>query len=180
MNIKFKKAICEISAGHVGAAWTDGGLAVLTLPEASRGKAEEKLDCELLPLSLKYNAAIYDSHDSGMLSAVQGEMELYFSGGCTALNLPVDWELMSPFRAKVLSVVKQIPWGKTLSYGRVAALLGNVRASRAVGGALGSNRVLLVIPCHRIIRGDGTLGGFGAGLEWKRRLLEIEGISLLR
>jgi len=78
-----------------------------------------------------------------------------------------------PFHRKVWAKLRTIPAGKTLTYGRIAAALGNPRASRAVGQACGANPLLLTIPCHRVVGVNG-LGGFACGLAWKKKLLELE------
>lgn len=101
----------------------------------------------------------------------------YFAGKRTAFTLP--WSLgPGGFRNAVLERVARIPWGHTLGYGDVAAEVGNPRAARAVGQAVGANPLPVVIPCHRVLAAGGRLGGFGAGLRWKRALLAIEGIEV--
>lgn len=77
------------------------------------------------------------------------------------------------FMRKVWERLRKIPWGHALTYGDLAAELGNPRSSRAVGQACGANRLLLIVPCHRIVAGAG-LGGFALGLEWKAALLALE------
>ena len=83
---------------------------------------------------------------------------------------------MPSFQKKVYSVVRNIPGGKVLSYRQVAILLGRRRAWRAVGNILNKNADPELVPCHRVIRSDGSLGGFGAGLRAKRNLLALEGL----
>ncbi|MBC7106950.1 MAG: methylated-DNA--[protein]-cysteine S-methyltransferase, partial [Firmicutes bacterium] len=89
--------------------------------------------------------------------------------------VPLDWRGYSPFTREVLAFTRGIPWGATRSYGEVAALLGRPRAARAVGRALAANRTPVVVPCHRVVRGNGAPGGFTGGIGWKERLLEGEG-----
>ncbi len=174
-----EKGCINTGAGYAGAAWSDNGLVVLTLPEETLSPACEKLELELLEVSSRCPVNIREAGwKSDFAEKVKTELERYFSGEPTVFTLPVDLSLYSPFRKKALSVVKDIPWGEVRSYGEVAALAGNPRAARAVGGAMGSNRILLVIPCHRVISHDGTLGGFGGGLPVKRRLLNMEGVKL--
>jgi O-6-methylguanine DNA methyltransferase len=81
----------------------------------------------------------------------------------------------SDFQMRVWAAMREIPWGKTLTYKEIAALSGNAKASRAAGGAIHRNPVVIIIPCHRVIGADGGLTGFGGGLDVKRRLLELEG-----
>jgi methylated-DNA-[protein]-cysteine S-methyltransferase len=100
-------------------------------------------------------------------------------------TMPVDVADRAPFDREVFEAVRWIPAGAVTSYGRLAQRVGRPGAARAVGGAVGRNPVGLLIPCHRVIAGDGTLGGYGAGwggrdahLDVKRRLLELEGVRL--
>ncbi|WP_104372761.1 methylated-DNA--[protein]-cysteine S-methyltransferase [Desulfocucumis palustris] len=169
-----EKAYIETRAGFMGAAWTEKGLVALTLPEETIAGAHGKLDAELLELCHKIPRDIKEAEDDGLAKRIKLEMERYFSGEPTEFTLPVDWSYCTPFRKRILSLVKEIPWGEVRSYGETAILAGTPGGARAVGGALGSNKILLVVPCHRVIRNDRTLGGFGGGLEWKQRLLAIE------
>ena len=88
-------------------------------------------------------------------------------------KLPIAFPKSGPFTHKVWAHLRTIPWGRALTYGELATQLGSPRASRAVGRACGANRLLLVIPCHRIIAQAG-LGGFALGLPWKAALLALE------
>lgn len=103
----------------------------------------------------------------------------YFDGDLQALDdLPVDPQ-GTAFQRSVWSALRRIPVGRTTSYGRLAASLGNPNATRAVGLANGRNPIAIVIPCHRVIGADGSLTGYGGGLHRKRWLLEHERGSLL-
>ena len=79
----------------------------------------------------------------------------------------------SAFRRRVWEALREIPFGQTRTYAQIARQIGSPRAARAVGGACAANRLLLAVPCHRVVAGRG-LGGFALGLEWKRKLLELE------
>lgn len=105
------------------------------------------------------------------------QLSEYFAGTRRSFELELDFGPASEFRQKIWKVLSEIPYGKTLSYGQVAELAGSPRGSRACGNAVGANPFLIVIPCHRVIKGDGTIGGFSAGIDKKKILLEIEGIS---
>ena len=96
------------------------------------------------------------------------------------LDVEVETSHLSPFAARVVQAVRQIPFGKTRSYGEVAALVGHPRAARAVGSVMAKNRIPLVVPCHRVLGSGGALGGFSAidGLQMKRRLLDLEAETL--
>jgi O-6-methylguanine DNA methyltransferase len=97
----------------------------------------------------------------------------YFQGKRTRFDVPLDLR-GTGFRMKVWRALRQIPYGETRSYGEVARAVGNPKASRAVGGANGSNPVGIIVPCHRVIEASGGLGGFGCGLGYKRKLLDLE------
>ncbi len=103
------------------------------------------------------------------------ELAEYADGG--GLGCPVDLDGVTPFRRRVLDVLRGVGRGETVSYGELAALLGKPGAARAVGSACANNPVPLWIPCHRVLAGGGRLGGFSGGLEVKRALLKIEGVS---
>jgi methylated-DNA-[protein]-cysteine S-methyltransferase len=87
----------------------------------------------------------------------------------------LDWTLVAPFARRVLRATSQIPYGGVLSYAEVAADAGSPRGFRAAGNALGANPIPIVVPCHRVLRSGGALGGYGGGLERKRFLLQLEG-----
>lgn len=178
VHIIIETALIKTLAGYAGAAWTEEGLVALTLPDVSLLEAQHKLDLELGELSKKADFKI-QKHTGGLIvETLQNELDIYFSGRPTVFTLSVDWTFCTAFQRKVLGVVKEIPWGQLKSYGEIASMVGMPRAARAVGGALGSNRILLVVPCHRVVRSDGSPGGFGSGLNWKHRLLGLEGIVL--
>jgi methylated-DNA-[protein]-cysteine S-methyltransferase len=103
------------------------------------------------------------------------QLKEYFRGERPVFDLPLHLD-MSPFTTAVLRAVERIPFGEAMSYGDVAHTLNRPRAARAVGNAVGSNPLPLVIPCHRVLASEGRLGGFGCGLGWKRFLLALEGI----
>lgn len=92
----------------------------------------------------------------------------------------VDFADASPFARAVWSGAHDLPWGQVVSYGQLAAAIGHPRAARAVGQALAANPLPLIVPCHRIIKADGSLGGFNGPKDMKARLLRLEGISIRR
>lgn len=104
------------------------------------------------------------------------ELDLYFAGELTEFDLPLDWRLSKDFRRRVLRGIARIPYGQTRSYTEMARSAGNERAVRAAGTACGSNPLPLVVPCHRVLRSGGALGGYGGGLPMKEGLLRLEGI----
>lgn len=102
----------------------------------------------------------------------------YFAGRRREFDLPLSPDLPR-FTAAVLDAVARIPFGATRSYGDLAKAVGSPRAARAVGQAVGSNPLPLLIPCHRVLAAHGRIGGFGGGLDWKRFLLDLEGVSFV-
>ena len=108
---------------------------------------------------------------------VRRELDEYFGGRRQAFDLPIDWSLIRGFRRHVLEVTAAIPFGRHLTYSEVAGKAGNPRASRAAGNALGSNPMPIVIPCHRVLRTGGGLGGYTGGIDKKVRLLHLEGVD---
>ena len=109
------------------------------------------------------------------LDEARRELDLYFEGKLERFGLPLDWRLSGGFRQRVLRAINRIPYGQTRSYTEMARRAGNERAVRAAGTACGSNPIPLVVPCHRVLRSGGALGGYGGGLPMKRALLELEG-----
>jgi methylated-DNA-[protein]-cysteine S-methyltransferase len=110
------------------------------------------------------------------LDGARRELDLYFEGKLDRFDLPLDWQLTGGFRQRVLRAIDRIPYGQTRSYTEMARKAGNERAVRAAGTACGSNPIPLVVPCHRVLRTGGALGGYGGGLPMKQALLELEGV----
>jgi len=108
-----------------------------------------------------------------ILATAVRQLQEYFAGTRTAFDLPLDVD-GTEFQRKVWGQLSRIPYGKTLSYSDVAKKIKNDKAVRAVGTANGRNPLSIVVPCHRVIAADGTLGGYAGGLDVKTRLLEIE------
>jgi methylated-DNA-[protein]-cysteine S-methyltransferase len=109
----------------------------------------------------------------GAVGAAAEQIDAYFRGALTRFDLPLD-PAGTEFQRRVWQALADIPYGTTESYGSLATRVGNPRACRAVGLANGRNPLPLVLPCHRVIGADGTLTGYGGGLELKQRLLDHE------
>jgi len=107
------------------------------------------------------------------------ELQEYFAGERREFTIPLDLR-GTAFQKRCWKALLSIPYGETRSYGDIAKMIGKPRASRAVGSANHSNNMCIVIPCHRVIASDGTLGGYGGpgGLKLKKKLLELEGIQV--
>jgi methylated-DNA-[protein]-cysteine S-methyltransferase len=112
------------------------------------------------------------------LDEVRRQLDLYFEGRLREFDLALDWQLSRGFRRRALCAIDRIPYGKTRSYTDIARSAGNERAVRAAGTACGSNPIPIVVPCHRVLRSGGGLGGYGGGLPMKEALLELEGVGL--
>ncbi len=104
---------------------------------------------------------------------VEGELREYFGGRRSTFTFPIAPE-GTAFERQVWDELAKIPYGKTRSYGEIAALLGRPGAARAVGAANGKNPIPIVVPCHRVVATGGKLGGYGGGPELKRQLLDLE------
>ena len=111
--------------------------------------------------------------DSDRTARLKQEISEYYSGERCEFTVPLGAS-GTPWQRKVWEALRRIPFGETRSYSQVADMIGSPGAARAVGGANGCNRVPLVVPCHRVIAADGSLGGFSGGLHLKERLLEHE------
>lgn len=118
--------------------------------------------------------------DSSATSQVTAQLEEFFAGERKTFALPLDLSALTPFQRQVLTTTARIPFGAVWSYQCVAEKIGRSRASRAVGQALSRNPIPIVIPCHRVIASDGSLGGYcgTSGLELKHWLLRHEGVRL--
>ena len=134
------------------------------------------LPCETTPRT----RAVRASGDDALASMLAAALERYFAGTPEDFSgIPLDLTGATPFRRAVWMAAREIPWGQTTSYAGLAKLMGRgPGAARAVGQALGANPTPIVVPCHRILAAGGGLGGFGAGLAWKRELLALEGSAM--
>jgi methylated-DNA-[protein]-cysteine S-methyltransferase len=108
------------------------------------------------------------------LDAPRRELDEYFSGRRTTFDLPLDWRLSKGFRERVLHAIATIPYGRSGTYRSVATAAGNPHAVRAAGTACATNPIPIIVPCHRVVRSDGTMGRYGGGEAAKRLLLEHE------
>ncbi len=152
--------------GTLHAASTKRGLVRVAFPEESVDSVLEALARQISPRIVEAPAS---------LDPVKRELDEYFAGRRRAFDLALDWSLIGPFGRRVLRMTAAIPYGGHLSYTEIAAEAGSPRGARAAGNALGANPIPIVIPCHRVLRSGGALGGYGGGLDRKRYLLELEG-----
>jgi methylated-DNA-[protein]-cysteine S-methyltransferase len=150
--------------GPMTAAATPRGLVRLAYP-GEAGVLEE-LSSRISPRILEAPAK---------LDRIRRQLDEYFDGRLRRFRFGLDWALVGPFGRQILSAAAKIPYGDVATYAEVAAETGHPRASRAAGNALGSNPIPIVVPCHRVVRTGGGLGGYTGGLDRKRFLLRLEG-----
>lgn len=132
----------------------------------------EDFDTVLASLATKISPRVLEA--PGRLDAVAAELDEYFAGTRHAFDVPLDYALSAGFRQIVQRYLPNIAYGHTQSYKEVAQLVGNPKAVRAVGTACATNPLPVVVPCHRVLRSDGGLGGYLGGLDAKTTLLELE------
>ena len=164
VHVVVSRVLTPLGAMVTGA--TDDGICLLEYTDPHRLEAQIKslgraLDCVTTPGT--------NAH----LAALGQELERYFAGTLREFTVP----LLAPgsdFQCRVWSALCRIPYGETRSYSDIAAEVGSPKAVRAVGRANGDNRIAIVIPCHRVVRNDHTLGGYGGGLRRKQFLLNLE------
>ena len=155
--------------GPLLAARTSRGLACLAYEDDHRDAWLERL-AKLSPRMLEAPAQLDD---------VRRELDEYFAGKRERFDLSIDLSLVrGPFGRRILEATAAIPFGGVSTYRGVAEAAGNAAAVRAAGNALGANPIPIVVPCHRVLRTGGTLGGYTGGLERKERLLALEGVAL--
>jgi methylated-DNA-[protein]-cysteine S-methyltransferase len=117
-------------------------------------------------------------HAPARLDAVARQLDEYFAGRRHSFEVPLDWQLSQGFRRVVLEhLTTDIGYGTTASYGTLARLSGSPKAVRAVGTTCATNPIPVVVPCHRVVRSDGTMGGYRGGPAAKRALLDLEGVA---
>ncbi len=175
----------ERLVGRVGepVRWTlvtDTPVGILGLADAGRGLAR----LSYVSGDNAFVASLLRDFDERPLlpasfDAARRELDRYFAGKRLEFDVPVDLSEMSEFDRRVLRATARIPAGRVKTYSQVAKEAGNERASRAAGNALHNNPVAIIVPCHRVLRRDGSLGGYGGGLPVKEWLLQHEGYTLL-
>jgi methylated-DNA-[protein]-cysteine S-methyltransferase len=155
----------DTSIGTLLLAATDAGLVRVAF-------ASENHDTVLQTLSDRISPRVLQA--PARLDAAARELDEYFAGHRHRFDLPLDWQLAHGFRRTVLTHLPDIGYGRTASYAAVAQLAGNPKAVRAVGTACATNPLPVVVPCHRVVRSDGSLGGYLGGVDAKRFLLTLE------
>jgi len=163
--MKLYYTVFDSRLGRILVTRTDRGLNNLIFHLPIWGKVFEELnkrkDIELIKSESKF-------------TNLKKQLKEYFSGKKIKFREKLDLSSGTPFQQKVWKNMMKIPYGKTVSYKKLAQMVGNSRKARAVGSACAKNPLPIIVPCHRIIRSDGGLGGYAGGIERKRRLLRIE------
>jgi methylated-DNA-[protein]-cysteine S-methyltransferase len=168
---KIAYATVDSPVGRLVAVATPRGLARIAYELENGG-----LDSILDDVALRLSPAIVEA--PAQLDPIRRELDEYFDGRRQDFDVPLDWALTSGFRRRVLQECARIPFGATSTYKAMAIAAGSPTAFRAAGGALGSNPIPIIVPCHRVLSSSGDLGGYTGGLERKRLLLSIEGRML--
>ncbi len=146
------------------------GVKELLLPEYEQETAR-------IIISSRYPNAVYDEE---AVAPIREALLSYFCGERAGLSFPLDLSGQTAFKRSVYLATQRIPYGEVRTYGWISEQIGRPKASRAVGQALRYNPLPIIVPCHRVIKRDGTLGGFSSkeGVELKIRLLQLEGVNI--
>lgn len=164
LSHKNSYTVFQTTRGWMGILVSPEGILAVTLPQTNRQQA-------FILLGEQTKQAAFSPE---AFNDIRQRFQDYYSGKKTLFPDNLDFSNATAFQKQVWQAARLIPHGETRSYGWVAGQIGKPRAARAVGQALGKNPFLIIVPCHRIIAGDGTLGGFGCGLPAKQHLLELE------
>ncbi|TMD03784.1 MAG: methylated-DNA--[protein]-cysteine S-methyltransferase [Chloroflexi bacterium] len=175
---RFAETADGSGALDVAYAMVDSPFGPLLVAASTRGLLrlaypDEPVEALMAQLAEEVSPRILEA--PGRLDPLRRQLDEYFAGSRRRFEFPIDWRLVHGFGRDVLRVTAHIPYGKVSTYGDVAVRTGRPKASRAVGNALGANPMPIVIPCHRVVRTGGGLGGYTGGVQRKERLLQLEG-----
>lgn len=161
--------------------FTDSPLGLMWLWATDRGVCNagfgESVKPDEIHRMAKYGVSLPSPVTTSLLNSVVEQIQAYFARQRHRFDLPLDLR-GTEFQHQVWLQLQQIPYGETTSYGAIATLLGRPNASQAVGQAVGANPVSVIVPCHRVVGANGSLTGYGGGLERKAMLLELEQAGL--
>jgi AraC family transcriptional regulator of adaptative response/methylated-DNA-[protein]-cysteine methyltransferase len=170
MSTKTQPQIRELSIstldGEFLAHYSERGLCELNFPQRSKTRGSHINKAKIPPAVKKW----HEQTAKALVAFLAGKEPSHLP--------PLDLSSGTEFQQQVWQALVRIGCGRTLSYGQVAAAIGNPKALRAVGGACGANPVPLFVPCHRVLAANHAIGGFSSGLDWKRKLLARKGITL--
>jgi methylated-DNA-[protein]-cysteine S-methyltransferase len=160
----------DTAIGKCGIAWSERGIVGVQLPEAGESEARQRM-------LLRFPTAAESAPPPAVQDALDRIVALFDGEPRDLSTVALDMDGIPPFHRRVYETARDIPPGRTLSYGEIAKQLGAGRAARAVGQALGHNPFPIIVPCHRVLAAGGKIGGFSAhgGAATKRRMLAIEG-----
>jgi methylated-DNA-[protein]-cysteine S-methyltransferase len=159
--------------GWMGIAESPKGIQAIVLPKRSKQAIESDLKMQ--------SVGSLQQGESAQLEEARRQLLDYLAGRRNAFDVPLDLSKGTSFQRQVWRTLQRVPYGKLRSYQWIAARVGGRHYARAVGNAVGANPLPIVIPCHRIVAHDASLGGFSGGLSMKRKLLSLEGtLSMLR
>ena len=162
-----KRYVWENKSGWCVVDWTDSGLTGFDF-----GYDKKK---NIINNGLKTVKIVKDlSSEAKWIRDAVAQIDAYFAGTGTSFMAPLDFSGATEYQQRVWKACKKIPYGKTRTYTELAAAAGAPRASRATGSALGANPLPVIVPCHRVLKTDGSLGGFSLGVDVKKKLLSIE------
>lgn len=153
--------------GWMGISESEKGIDGIALPQSSKPRAETAIRKQ------RTDSLVMET--SSQLSMAQAQLLDYLAGSRRTFDLPLDFSRGTAFQRQVWRVLLRVPYGKLRSYQWVASRVGGRQYARAVGNAVGANPLPIIVPCHRIVAHDATLGGFSGGLPTKRKLLTLEG-----
>jgi len=158
--------------GEMLVAQTDRGLIRVAFPHR-KGTGTRDWEELLEEISEVVSPRILEA--PARLDDARRQLDEYFEGRRRDFDLPLDWRLTHGFQGKAIKQIARIPYGRTLTYGQLAAKAGNPRAFRAAGTACGANPLPPIVPCHRVLPAGGGVGNYGGGPEMKKELLKLEG-----
>jgi len=161
--------ILSTRLGPVGIVGGESGLRRVYLPERTVGGLRRRIKRDFPDADER----------AALLPRVADGLKRYFAGEAVAFDVPLDWDGASTFERAVWGACAQVRYGETATYQELGERVGRPRAGRAVGSAMARNPLPIVVPCHRVLRSDGGLGGYSGpgGVAFKRRLLEMEGAA---
>jgi methylated-DNA-[protein]-cysteine S-methyltransferase len=162
--------VCQTAFGWVGIAWSERGLVALSLPQEREAEALSRL-----PAGTATAPVATPGLDIATLVA---KLQVYFEGQSVDFDEPLDGTIGTEFQRRVWAITQAIPQGQTRTYAQIARQAGSPGGARAVGQSMARNPWPIVVPCHRVLGSDGSLTGFGGGVDMKRRMLEMEGARL--
>ncbi len=165
-------AIFDTPIGRCGIAWDGDAIAGVQLPEQNDADLRRRLHDRFDGATEGTPPSVVDDAIECMQASLRGEAD-------DLVEVLLDFGALPPFHQKVLTMVRTIPAGETMSYGEVAAAVGSPGAARAVGQALGNNPYPIIVPCHRVLAAGGRIGGFSAegGVSTKAKMLAAEGVT---